>query len=93
MQSYESHLQQRKSEQSSTHQLPAKEKKSLNDLLDSEPSVLPDLTGMLLRFREYKYAFQADIKKAFFISLFGQKTEYFCVSFGQMTMVKYLYGD
>ena len=42
-----------------------KNKRSLNDHLDSGPSLLPDLTGLLLRFREFKYAFQADIKKAF----------------------------
>ena len=44
-----------------------KNKRSLNDHLDSGPSLLPDLTGLLLRFREFKYAFQVDIKKAFFM--------------------------
>ena len=46
---------------------PSKNKKSLNDFLSSGPSLLPDLTGLLLRFREFKFAFQADIKKAFFM--------------------------
>ena len=46
---------------------PSKNKKSLNDFLSSGPSLLPDFTGLLLRFREFKFAFQADIKKAFFM--------------------------
>ena len=41
-----------------------KKKKSLNDFVSSGPSLLRDLTGLLLRF---KFAFQADIKKAFFM--------------------------
>ena len=40
---------------------------SLNDLVDPGPSLLPDLVGLLLRFREYPVAFQADIRKAFFM--------------------------
>ena len=39
---------------------------SLNDMVDPGPSLLPDLTGILLRFREYECAVQADIRKAFF---------------------------
>ena len=41
--------------------------KSLNDMVDPGPSLLPSLAGMLLRFREYKSALQADIRKAFFM--------------------------
>ena len=40
--------------------------KSLNDVLDQGPSLLPSLIGLLLRFRMKKVALQADIKKAFF---------------------------
>ena len=41
--------------------------KSLNDVLEQGPSLLPSLiTGLLLRFRTKKIALQADIKKAFF---------------------------
>ena len=43
-----------------------REGKSLNDVLNAGPSLLPDLIGLLLRFREYVFALQADIKKAFF---------------------------
>ena len=39
--------------------------KALNDVVDPGPDLLSDLAGLLLRFREYKYTFQADIKKAF----------------------------
>ena len=42
-----------------------KGKKSLNAVLDPGPSVLPDLTGLILRLREYEHAVQADICKAF----------------------------
>ena len=42
-------------------------KDSLNNLLDPGPSLLPDLVGLLLRFREYRFAVQADIRKAFFM--------------------------
>ena len=41
--------------------------RSLNDVVDPGPSLLPDLCGMLLRFREFACAFQADIRKAFFM--------------------------
>ena len=41
--------------------------KALNDVADPGPDLLSDLAGLLLRFREYKYTFQADIKKAFFM--------------------------
>jgi len=41
--------------------------KSLNDMVDPGPSLLPDLAGLLLRFREYPCAVQADIRKAFFM--------------------------
>ena len=40
---------------------------SLNSLTDAGPSLLPDLTGLLLRFREFEHAAQADIRKAFFM--------------------------
>ena len=39
----------------------------MNDVLNPGPSLLPDLIGLLLRFREYAFALQADIKKAFFM--------------------------
>ena len=41
--------------------------KSLNDVLLPGPSLLPDLVGLLMRFREASIAFQADVKKAFFM--------------------------
>ena len=44
-----------------------KGEKSLNDVMDPGPSLLPDLTGMLLRFRELPVGLQADIRKAFFM--------------------------
>ena len=44
-----------------------KGKKSLNAVLDPGPSLLPDLTGLILRLREYEHAVQADIRKAFFM--------------------------
>ena len=40
--------------------------KSLNDVIDPGPSLLPDLAGLLMRFTEFKVEVQADIKKAFF---------------------------
>ena len=42
-------------------------KSSLNDLLSPGPSLLPDLVGLLLRFREYPFALEGDIRKAFFM--------------------------
>ena len=39
--------------------------KSLNDLLDPGPSLLPLLIALLLRFRLYAVAFSGDITKAF----------------------------
>ena len=41
--------------------------KSLNNLLNAVPSLLPDLTGLLLRFRELSVGVQADIRKASFM--------------------------
>ena len=38
---------------------------SLNDCLESGPSLVPDLVKVLLRFRLQKYAFVSDIEKAF----------------------------
>ena len=49
----------------------SREKSSLNDHLDPGPSLLPDLIGLLLCFREYPAAVQADIRKAFFRSACG----------------------
>ena len=42
-----------------------REGKSLNDVLNPGHSLLPDLIGLLLRFREYAFALQADMRKAF----------------------------
>ena len=44
-----------------------KNEKSLNDTIDAGPSLLPDLVGLLIRFRELPAAVQADIRKAFFM--------------------------
>ena len=44
-----------------------KGEKSLNDVLNAGPSLLPSLAGLLLRFREGAVGFQSDIKKAFFM--------------------------
>eukprot|EP00117_Sycon_ciliatum_P021255 scpid12026/ scgid6192/ len=44
-----------------------KGRKSLNDVLDPGPSLLPSISGLLLRFREREIAMQADIRKAFFM--------------------------
>ena len=53
------------------------EGESLNDILDPGPSLLPTLAGLLLRFREYECAFQADIRKAFFmISMCEEDRQY-----------------
>jgi hypothetical protein len=38
---------------------------SLNDCLESTPPVLNDLTSILIRFRQHKYAVSTDIEKAF----------------------------
>ena len=38
---------------------------SLNDLLEKGPNLLNDLTGILLRFRRYKYAVTGDMSKMF----------------------------
>ena len=46
-------------------------KSSLNNLLNPGPSLLPDLVGLLLRFREYQFALQADIRKLLLLLLFG----------------------
>ena len=40
---------------------------ALNDILDPGPSLLPQLPGLLIRFREFKFAIQGDIRKAFFM--------------------------
>ena len=53
------------------------EGESLNDMVDPGPSLLPTLAGLLLRFREYECAFQADIRKAFFmISMCEEDRQY-----------------
>ena len=38
---------------------------SLNDCMHTGPNLLPDLPGLLLRFRRWKYALSADVTKAF----------------------------
>ena len=38
---------------------------SLNDCLETGPSLIPDLLGILMRFRRWKFALCADITKAF----------------------------
>ena len=40
---------------------------SLNSVVDAGPSLLPYLTGLLLRFREFEHVVQADTRKAFFM--------------------------
>ena len=47
----------------------SKNKTSLNDHLDSRPSLLPGLTGFLLRLREFNCAFEAVIKPFFMIAV------------------------
>ena len=42
-------------------------KPSLNDVIHPGPSLLPQLTALFLRFREFPAAVQADIRKAFFM--------------------------
>lgn len=39
--------------------------RTLNEVLNPGPSLLPDLTGLLIRFWQYEFATQADIKQAF----------------------------
>ena len=51
-------------------------KKSFNDVLDQGPFLLTSLIGLLLRFRMKKVALQADIKKAFFISVNEEDRRY-----------------
>ena len=41
--------------------------KSLKDVVDAGPSLLPDMVRLLVHFKEYPVAFQADIRKAFFM--------------------------
>ncbi|GFT39747.1 reverse transcriptase domain-containing protein [Nephila pilipes] len=43
-----------------------KECKSLNDCLSSGPALNPSILDVLLKFREYQYAFSSDIQGAFF---------------------------
>ena len=38
---------------------------SLNDCIETGPNLVPELPGVLLRFRRWKYAISADISKAF----------------------------
>ena len=47
-------------------------KSLLNDCVDDGPSLLPDLCGILLRFCEYKSAFQAGIRKAVFGDIYSR---------------------
>ena len=42
-------------------------KQSLNDVVDPGPSLIPQLTSLLIRFRELPAAVQSDIRKAFFM--------------------------
>ena len=44
-----------------------KGKKALNDVVDPGPSLMTSLIGLFLRFREFEHAFQADVRKAFFM--------------------------
>ena len=50
---------------------------SLNDLLEKGPNLLNDLTGILLRFRRYKYAVAGDISKMFLQILLNPKDQVF----------------
>ena len=48
----------------------------MNDVLNPGPSLLPDLIGLLLRFREYPFALQADMKAFFMIGVPEEDTQY-----------------
>ena len=50
---------------------------SLNDLLEKGPNLLNDLTGILLRFRRYKYAVVGDISKMFLQILLNPEDQVF----------------
>jgi len=50
---------------------------SLNDLLEKGPNLLNDLTGILLRFRRYKYAVAGDISKMFLQILLNPENQVF----------------
>ena len=49
----------------------------LNDLLEKGPNLLSDLTGILLRFRGYKYAVAGDISNIFFQILLNPDDQVF----------------
>ena len=54
--------------------------KSVNDVLNPGPSFLPDLVGLLLHFRKYVLAMQADIRKAFsMIGVQRKDRQYLCI--------------
>ncbi|GFQ83310.1 transposable element Tcb2 transposase [Trichonephila clavata] len=54
-----------------------KNSKSLNDLLFSEPNLIPDLLHIILTFRKYEIAFCSDIEKAFLnISIAQEDSKY-----------------
>eukprot|EP00794_Sanderia_malayensis_P002620 gene2620-3033_t len=50
---------------------------SLNDLLEKGPNLLNDLTGILLRFRRYRYAIAGDISKMFLQILLSPEDQIF----------------
>ena len=50
---------------------------SLNDLLETGPNLLNDLTGILLRFRRYKFAVVDDISKKFLQILLNPEDQVF----------------
>ena len=49
----------------------------MNDLLEKGPNLLNDLTGILLRFRRYKYAVAGDISKMFLQILLNPEDQVF----------------
>lgn len=60
-----------------THPFP-----SLNECLETGPKLLAELTGILLRFRTYRYVICSDIEKAFMQIAISQKTEIRAVFYG-----------
>ncbi|GFU05935.1 uncharacterized protein NPIL_565321 [Nephila pilipes] len=66
-----------------------KECKSVNDCLSSEPTLNLSILDVLLKFREYQYAFSSDIQGAFFTIGIDEKDRDYLRYFGfQMKMIR-----